>query len=385
MTITFVTPGHIDLEAAFTFGISAKGKDNAIGFFGTGIKYAVATLLRTGHKIEIFVGGEQHHISLQEKSHRGKDFKIVLLDGKSLGFTTELGKLWEVWMAFRELYSNTLDENGFTTAGEYAYPLEDETIIKVTGTAIEQAYLNRHETFAEGSILHENSYLQIRTGVGNSVFYRGIRALELNKPSMLQYNLVTQCDLTEDRTIKSVWSAQYYIKQGIAKITDKELLFKILLAPEGSYEHTIDYDGCDTFSEEFISVVKQCCQDSFLNSSARKQAIKAGFFQDEPTKLDKIQKKQLEKAIAFLNQIGYHVQQYPIVVCELHGPLGLAKNGTIYISPECFRTGTKYLAAAIFEEFLHLSEGVEDESRRMQTTLFHIIMSMGEKIVGEPL
>ena len=47
MTVSFITPGQIDLENVFTFGISAKESDNPIGFFGTGLKFAIATLLRT--------------------------------------------------------------------------------------------------------------------------------------------------------------------------------------------------------------------------------------------------------------------------------------------------------------------------------------------------
>ena len=32
------------------------------------------------------------------------------MNGERLGFTTDLGKTWEMWQIFRELYSNMLDE-----------------------------------------------------------------------------------------------------------------------------------------------------------------------------------------------------------------------------------------------------------------------------------
>jgi hypothetical protein len=40
----FCTPGLIDLEAVFTFGVHAKETENPIGYFGTGLKYAIVTL-----------------------------------------------------------------------------------------------------------------------------------------------------------------------------------------------------------------------------------------------------------------------------------------------------------------------------------------------------
>jgi len=47
--IVFGNDGGLDLQAAMTFGVSAKETNNPFGQFGTGLKYAVAILLRTGH------------------------------------------------------------------------------------------------------------------------------------------------------------------------------------------------------------------------------------------------------------------------------------------------------------------------------------------------
>ena len=106
---------------------------------------------------------------------------------------------------------------------------------------------------------------------------------------------------------------------------------------------------------------------------------------EEELEFDSIEKQQLERAIDFLGQIGYTVTQYKIVKMDLQGALGQAKQGTIYISPNAFRMGTKYVAGTLYEEFLHLSEGLDDETRNMQNALIDTIMSMGEKLRGEPL
>jgi len=44
--ITFENDGEIDLRAISQFGINVKTGDSPIGFFGTGLKYALAVLMR---------------------------------------------------------------------------------------------------------------------------------------------------------------------------------------------------------------------------------------------------------------------------------------------------------------------------------------------------
>lgn len=54
--ILFQNPGEIDLLSIASFGVSVKEGENPIGFFGTGLKYAIAVLLRTGHRITVMTG-----------------------------------------------------------------------------------------------------------------------------------------------------------------------------------------------------------------------------------------------------------------------------------------------------------------------------------------
>ena len=56
MYVIFENPGEIDPLAIRTFGVSVKEGDNPIGFFGTGLKYALAILLRTGHQVSMQAG-----------------------------------------------------------------------------------------------------------------------------------------------------------------------------------------------------------------------------------------------------------------------------------------------------------------------------------------
>jgi hypothetical protein len=57
--------GLIPMEAVTTMGVSAKEGENPIGFFGTGLKYAIASLLRTSHKITIWRGLDRYDFATE--------------------------------------------------------------------------------------------------------------------------------------------------------------------------------------------------------------------------------------------------------------------------------------------------------------------------------
>ena len=110
--VKFGNETEIEPEVWSTFGVSVKNGSNPIGMFGTGLKYAIAVLLREGRHISITSAGREYAFDVVEKNIRDKAFNICRCNGKDLPFTTELGKTWELWQAYRELYSNCLDEGG---------------------------------------------------------------------------------------------------------------------------------------------------------------------------------------------------------------------------------------------------------------------------------
>ena len=122
--IVFQNKGLIDPMAITTFGLNAKVGDSPIGQFGTGLKYAIAVLLRTGHEITIWRGLEPLRFDVIEHETRGKLFNIVRMNGEKLSFMTNLGPKWELWMAFRELFCNAKDE------GDDGRLEEGEAIVK---------------------------------------------------------------------------------------------------------------------------------------------------------------------------------------------------------------------------------------------------------------
>jgi hypothetical protein len=106
--------------------------------------------------------------------------------------------------------------------------------------------------------------------------------------------------------------------------------------------------------------------------------------------LTRVQQTQLDKAIAFVGQIGFadEITKYPIEIANWlgEGINGLAEDETIRISKECFDKGTKFVASTLLEELVHCHYRLPDESRDLQTWLFNRIITMGEEYVtGEPL
>jgi len=247
--LLFENHGLMPLEAATTFGINVKLGENPIGFFGTGLKYAIAVCLRLGGTFRLFLGETEYEFYVKDDDFRGKEFGFIRMRKRNsrmkrwsyqkLAFTTELGKHWEPWMAVRELESNTRDENGES----YSIPVFDDTQIfgfnnmtkiVIECDAMEEAY--EHETIfmPESELLHDYGFVEIYEGVSNHIFYRGLRVTDMDKPAMFTYNFTDRVTLTEDRTSKWPYSDQIHVMQALQSLTDVELLDKIMDADEDS-------------------------------------------------------------------------------------------------------------------------------------------------------
>lgn len=156
MQVHFVTPTRISLIDITSMGDSSKrGITTAIGQFDSGLKYAIALLLRHGVNMRISVhGGTEERDSYEEpftdyisfgtyahvddvkdrtkelitvhverSFHGGEPMSQYDMREPSLpvftehktGFALALGYNWELWMALREIWSNILDEGGHVT------------------------------------------------------------------------------------------------------------------------------------------------------------------------------------------------------------------------------------------------------------------------------
>lgn len=397
--IVFQNTGEIDVRSISTFGVSVKETENPIGFFGTGLKYAIAVLLRTGHKVTVHSGKTVVRFGVQREEVRGQEFEFVNMtigDGATqpLGFTTELGKQWELWMAYREIACNCKDEGGegrFTKTAPMPEP--GTTQIIVEGDEFEAVFADSHLYILADQPHSMVGTVEIRNRRGHHLYYRGVRVMELARPSLYTYNMNAKLELTEDRTVKSNWTVFYRLAQVILESQDPKYIRACVTAPDETLEGGMDLHGMGfTPSQQFLDTVGEVLREKMfkVNPSAMrvwKDATKQEI-QFRALEMSKVQAMSMRKAIDFCERMGFEVSAYPIKPVESlgEGILGLAQEGTIYVAERAFEMGgAKQLASTLIEEFLHLRHGWQDCTRELQTYLFEKVVSLGEELAGEPL
>ena len=242
--IVFRTPGIIPLESFTTFGVNVKPNTTSpFGYFGTGLKYAIAVLLRTSHKIVLWREGKRFEFYIAKEDFRGKEFAFVRMKRQNsllsrvsyskLPFTTELGKNWELWQAFRELETNTRDEKGFTSLIDIdvnhftAHDLRS-TYIYVYGDKFIDEYLDMDRHFlVGGKTIREDIDVQVIDRPSKHVYYRGVRIMDLKEEAEFSYNILRSIDLTEDRTAKYPFIVETIIAERWLKSEDESQLQRV--------------------------------------------------------------------------------------------------------------------------------------------------------------
>lgn len=398
--VVFKNKGEIDVRSISTFGISVKEGSNPIGFFGTGLKYAIAVLLREGCKVLIYSGETAIQFALKQEEVRGKSFSFVTMatDGAEpceIGFTTELGKNWDLWMAYREIACNCMDENGDSSyENELPAPESGMTTIVVIGDQFESVFATRNMYILEDSPWLADPHMEVRRYPSDSFFYRGVRVMQFPKPTIYTYNCKTALSLTEDRTVKEQFYPTYYVARCVAMSKDVGFIRAVLTARDVTLEHGLDFSHHGSVaSESFLATVGELTLDRFtqINQSAVKiwQNATQGKIEPKEIVLTKVQQISMERALDFCGKIGFDIRDsYPIKVVESlgSGTLGLAENETIFIAERVFQIGgAKQLASTLIEEYLHLRHGWKDMSRELQNFMFEKMVSIGEELIGEPL
>ena len=390
--IVFENEGELDLRMLNNFGVNVKEKDNAIGFFGTGMKYAIAVAKRIGAGMLVQSGSVEYTIGIKKDDFRGVSFNVITLGDAPLSFTTELGKKWEPWMAFRELYCNALDENGrMFTATDIPPPSPGITRFIVSHQEFLDVYAKRDLYFLNSKCLVKGDSVSIHENTGNPLFYKGVFVGKIGtkNDAHYSYNIEDAMDLTEDRTAKHPWAITYTLGKELIKLTDKNILRKILAPGRGSFEWDIEYGGAGNASVEWKEIMSELVMRKIgdvVPSALRKYQAYIGEEEPISARLNAVEEKILGRAMLFVEDMGYSVD-WPVVVAENLGEnvLGVARNNKIYIAHRTFQAGTKCVAGTLLEEICHLKYGYEDCSRSFQNYLIDQVISLRELVVGEPL
>lgn len=383
MTVYFCNAEPIDLSAIALMGVSVKVGNNPIGFFGTGLKFSIATLLRTGHGVELIRSGESVGFAIHSETIRGEQFDRVKMGSELLGFTTKLGRTWEPWQAYRELYCNCTDEGGVIDteipAGQWG------TIFAIDGEAVEQCHRNRHEIFIATSPISKSDDCEIHPGDGAHAFYRGVRAHKQGRQALFNYNIIAQLDLTEDRTVKNVYMLEHYAENSICDCTDEDIVQTALMAPQGTFEHGFDYAGrYDKPSDAFMSVAYRLRGNVHCNNAALKlwQKYADVKLTYDPSDLDPFEEEVIDRALSLVARLGVDITRRDFIVVDGLGEsiFGVCRNQRILIAKRALDMGHRFVASTLYEEWLHKTEGLTDQSRDLQNLLFEKLFAMVERV-----
>lgn len=403
--VVFENDGVIDVRSMKTFGVSVKESTNPIGYFGTGLKYAIAILLRHGQQVKVEANNETFRFGLKPIEIRGKAFDVVTMNDEEMPFTTELGKNWEMWQAFREVYCNCIDENGSVSLQDneldWNVDTTGKTRVTISGAESVVTYHDRDSIVLRipASLRIADGKVEIFDKPSRFVYYRGVRVWKLPEPTLFTYNIIEESELTEDRTIKNTALAIAKLMGSIATLKNVDAI-KRVITEKDHYENrfefmAIDYWGFDP-SEEFERTVGREFElnNDRLNASVRmwyknkknKESIKSY----EVDRLNDVEQKQLNKCINICNQSFRDFKQYDVLIVKTLGDATMAiaeiDQGRMVISKRAFELGTKFLLSTIIEEFMHLKTGFGDCSRELQTSIFDAICTLIEDhVIKEPV
>jgi hypothetical protein len=233
--VVYYTPSLLSPLDLISMGESSKDGISKIGKFDSGLKYAIAILMRNKINIEIIVNSSGNILNkfIFKTSKISCQFTnkektlITIMDEYNdkvyeTGFSIYLGKYWENWMAIRELHSNMLDEEGSFELLDENENLENQKngtqIILHLNEEYEEVFSNLDRFFID-----PNKFTKIDDNVSiiNSpdkklrIFKQGIQVYEdLDKESYYNFN-VNSSTLDEMRVLNNKWSIEYQISEAI--------------------------------------------------------------------------------------------------------------------------------------------------------------------------
>jgi hypothetical protein len=391
MAVLFANQGLLDIRALTTFGVSVKENENSIGEFGTGFDYALATCLRYGQDVRVQAGDSIYKFSTKSELIRGEFFDVIYISAnnkkpKPLNITTRTGKNWTLYDAYRELYSNCMDEGGEVIIRDNmskSYPI----CVMVKGQEFEEVHANRHKIIlnkAGKKLLYEDSVLSIYEGSSTQLFYRGIAAKQTNFPTLFTYNIKQRMDLTEDRTLASEWDARYLIANSIISSNNDNIIIPAIIEGK-TFESELEYRYIGVKPTEIFKGAVRKIRET---ATARISDSALSLFYANTSEISDVfhivtlteeQKQYFNRAKEILSNAGLipNIDKYEVIFVEkLSSQSGEAFKGKIIINQEVCSANIQELISTILEEYIHIEDNVQDCTRKMQNRLFEIISQL---------
>lgn len=406
--------GEIDEKAFTLIGASSKREDaSKIGFFGSGLKYAIAVLLKNEIDFKVFSGLKEIKITKEIEKFRGQKFEVICINGNKTNYTIDMGPKWEPWYAIREIFCNAIDEGGNK---EIEPVLEIEKKKGITNFYVEyneklkHLFENWNEYFSykrDDKVADIGVGTKIYSGGKKLICYRkGVQCYEKDKKCLFHYDS-SLFNINESRVTESEWDLNTEIAKVIAASNNISVINMILERIADTVEEDFNWYLCYQFSDAWLEAIddriliprefggyfsEYVGRKSILIPKRLVEALKKYFGDKVKTKginiddedlvileqTDK-QKELIKDALNFLTVAGIGIE-YPIYVTKLNeGQIGEARRGKIYLSERLFDFGRKEVVSTILEEYMHIQTKYVDKTREFQNHLVNTIVTLLEE------
>jgi len=415
--------GEIEVNSFKLIGASTKrDDDNKIGFFGSGLKYAMSFLLREKIKFRIFSGTSEILITTKKVMHRDKEFELIQIDGEDTSMTTDMGPTWNRWPAIREIFCNAIDEGGADIRMIDEADMKPEAGMTVFYIHMDKGMaevLENWDTYFSkdrNDVVRMDKTGKIMWSKPNDtllVYRRGILCyMESNQRSCFHYDFYW-VSINESREIENMWSfktslIRYFERD--AHVNVIRVLLEYLDKGIADFEHNLSWMYVSSPSAQWAdaigdrTVVNSDFAGWFKEEISRKREnfllLPGGmvkFIQQympdvqvlgnnvgdvkyvDIVQTDK-QKFLLKEVMRFFEEAGYSlVSDVHVVAFASSWILGNASTGKILVSEKAFESGKRKLAEIIYEENEHIKTGFNDETRAFQDHLIGQVISRMEE------
>jgi hypothetical protein len=425
--------GEIETNSFELIGASTKRNDTGkIGFFGSGLKYSIAYMMRNNIDFKVFSGEQELKFTTMPETLKEQTFDRICINGKPTSYTVTMGPTWkEDWFVLREVYCNALDENScqLVKNTETVSASVGKTRIYIELTDKLKSVIESWDRYFSDErtpiFIHDNVYtsnMGNEDGSGNHrhqpvkvypkthgvIYRRGINVAEKDK-MMYDYEM-EYVNINEDRTAKSLQFLDYTLVDMIGQMPNEDYVKSVLRSGEDTAS-TTEYNSMrwntpdQPYSEKWVQFSKDCMLvvkeisgryvDEIQKTKKEVFMIPAHFARDMKKKLPAVSivgmgkvvgedyfsevettpkmEFLLKEVLAALKQMNYEVH-YPIFPCEFENEdqMGAAdvKEKKIYISRKTFDMGRREIAMTLMEENEHIYSQKGDETRAFQTHIF---------------
>lgn len=435
--------GEIETNSFELIGASTKrGEAGKIGFFGSGLKYSIAYMMRKGIGFRIFSGLNELKFSTTNEKLKGKDFERICINDKETSYTVTMGPTWtKDWFVLREIYCNAIDEGTCTLIKEISdvNPSEGKTRIYIELTqelkdvvaswnayfADERTPLFISEEVYTGYVSGEdggvyNQRISVYPKTNGILYRRGIRVYN-NDRYLYDYNLHNVA-INEDRTAKH-GSGFWYIPLGIFSIFSDEGYIKSVLRSGNDEKPPYEYAAINTtdrendisdkwiqFSHDNILVIKEksgkfaeylsmAKKEVFLIPALFGRLLKQSHPSIKIVGMDSIigdvafsdiemtpkMNYLLKEVLNALKEMKYEVP-FEILAAEFENEkiMGHADitNKKIRIAASTFDKGRREIAMTVMEETEHIKSKCHDETRSFESHIFSQWLKLMEEANG---